>query len=105
MNKTDLWGVFLRDVCKKERDHEIEREREKDWVYKYTQRGTCLCSLIPRLSGHVNDTFHTASNRSWAGPGNEASVCVHVQYTDLLWRRVSLGRGRGGGGGMIGKRL
>ena len=55
----------------------------------------------------MNDTFHTASNRSWVGPGNEASVCV-CMYSILTccgggypWEE---GGGGGGGGGVHDKK-
>ena len=45
MNKTDLWGVFLRDVCKKERDHEIERERKIGCTNIHKEVHACAASF------------------------------------------------------------
>ena len=78
-------------MCKKERDHEIK-------IRCANLRKEVLGVASFPGSPHTRMTL-SVLQATEAGRGlGTRLVCTHVnmyvQYTDLLWRRVTLGRGR-----------
>ena len=41
---------------------------------------TLTCSLVPRLFSHVQMKIRIASDRSWAGAGNEATFMLLAEF-------------------------